>query len=67
MEMTFRVGRYMCKLSFSDETNLVAKWTPEQPTNLSRKELVQYRAGRDALLAEVAKAKGGGSVLVIET
>jgi hypothetical protein len=36
------------------------------PTNLTRKEWVQYRAGRDALAAEFAKATGI-DFLIVET
>jgi hypothetical protein len=60
---TFRVGRFTCKLTFADG-QLSAEWRPGLPKRLSGKEWKAYRAGRDALIAEVAKAIGGGVLLV---
>jgi len=63
---TFRVGRFICEMTFADG-HLSAQWSPDVPKrgSLSRKEVEQYRAGRNALMAEVAKAIGG-DVLVLE-
>jgi hypothetical protein len=46
----------MCQLS--------AEWRPGLPKRLSHKEWKAYRAGRDALMAEVAKMLGGGVLLL---
>ena len=64
---TFKVGRYVCKMIFVPNTcRFECEWNPHEPPrkSLSKKEIAQYRAGRDALLAEVASDFGG--VLVIE-
>jgi hypothetical protein len=63
---TFRVGRFFCEMTFADG-HLSAQWSPDVPMrgSLSRGEIAQYRAGRDALMAEVAKVIGG-NVLVLE-
>ncbi len=60
---TFSVGRYTCTMTFGADTkHLSCEWEPHMPMRgeLSREELNQYRAGRDAPLAKV------GHVLVIE-
>jgi hypothetical protein len=63
---TFRVGRFVCEMTFADG-HLSAQWSPDVPKrgSLSREETEHYRAGRDALMAEVAKTIGG-NVLVLE-
>lgn len=65
---TFRVGKRKCTMSFSQESGLHAVWQPNLPGRgeLSKKEMAEYRAGRDALIAEVGKALGG-SILIVET
>jgi hypothetical protein len=63
---TFLVGIYKVELTYSEKRGLRAEWSPAVPTrDLSDQEWEQYRSGRDALLAEVAKHVGG-SVLVVE-
>ena len=60
----FRVGRYTCTMTFDANTkHLACGWEPHLPPRggLSRKEIDQYRAGRDALMA-----KAGGRVLIVE-
>ena len=43
-----------------------AEWIPDKPRcPLTKQEIRNYRAGRDALLGEVAQRMGGG-VLVVE-
>jgi hypothetical protein len=64
---TFQVGRYACTMSFVWSTRALAcEWTPHTPPSksLSKKEIDQYRAGRDALFAEVARDHG--NVLIID-
>jgi hypothetical protein len=63
---TFRVGCFICEMTFADG-HLSAQWSPDVPRrgSLSGGETAQYRAGRDALMAEVAKVIGG-NVLVLE-
>jgi hypothetical protein len=63
---TFRVGRSTVEMTFSDG-RLATIWSPymPKPSSLSREEMKQYRAGRDALIAEIAKMIGV-NVLTIE-
>jgi hypothetical protein len=45
---------------------MCCEWVPDMPRRpLTKQEIHNYRAGRDALLGEVAKRMGGG-VLVVE-
>jgi hypothetical protein len=44
----------------------VCEWSPTTPKELKKKERRRYRAGRDALLADVAERMGGKNILVIE-
>ena len=64
---TFVVGAYTCEMTYSKSKGITATWRPKLPPakSLSKQEHEQYRAGRDALMAEVAKQLGG-SVLVVE-
>jgi hypothetical protein len=71
---TFRVGKYTCTMTVrSPERGKVgmseAAWSPEMPPrgSFNSHMMAQYRAGRDALAAEVARALGGGNALIIET
>ena len=41
------------------------EWVPDRPHGLRQREIRRYRAGRDALLGEVAQ-RMGGNVLVVE-
>jgi hypothetical protein len=59
---TFSVGRYRCTITFADGA-INTEWQPHRPRDLNKAELQQYRAGRDAFLANVV---GPGKVLVIE-
>jgi hypothetical protein len=60
---TFRVGPFTVTMSLVNG-QLNTKWEPFFPTKkLSRKEMAQYRAGRDRFLAQAAP---GQSLLVIE-
>ena len=63
---TFRVGKFICEMRYTPGAGLSAEWTPVIPRRgeLSRSEVGQYRAGRDALVAEIAKAIGGNVLLV---
>jgi hypothetical protein len=67
----FRVGfRYRCTMSIPTSLHpgviaLDIAWLPRMPTRLSRQELADYRRGRDALLAELAKT--AGPIVVGET
>ena len=70
-ESTFPVGVYRVTIQITlDPKDRVADmkvmWAPHlPPQSLSDHERAQYRAGRDALNAEIGKALGG-SILVIE-
>jgi hypothetical protein len=62
---TFKVGPITCEMTISALGQLTAEWSPHMPDRLTRKERAQYRAGRDALLAEFAKLTGL-NMLIIE-
>jgi hypothetical protein len=53
---TFRVGVYTCEMTYSPGKALKAGWRPDLPKHLSPQDWDEYRAGRDALVAEVATA-----------
>jgi hypothetical protein len=61
----FRVGIYVCEMTYRPRRGLKAEWRPSMPRQLSDQQWAEYRRGRDALLAEVAAAMGG-NVAVIE-
>lgn len=65
-ESTFRVGVYTCEMIYTEKAGIKCQWRPDLPRSLTEQQREQYRAGRDALLAEVGKDMGG-QVLVIET
>jgi len=65
LKSTFEVGNYTCELTVS-MGGMKASWSPCMPTKLSKKELRQYRAGRDALLANYAE-ETGANVMLVET
>ena len=55
---TFKVGTFTCEMTISALGQITAEWSPQMPTQLTRKERRQYRAGRNALVAEFVKATG---------
>jgi hypothetical protein len=62
-QTVFRVGRYLCSMSYSlpvASGALQVTWEPNVPPphTLTPVELAQYRAGRNALMAEVAAYTG---------
>jgi len=67
MTSTFTVGRFTCDMSWSPAGGLTCEWTPDipAPKSLSKKDVRQYRAGRDAFVQQIA-ATLGGSVLLVE-
>jgi hypothetical protein len=67
MTTKFSVGRFTCEMSWSPGGGLRCEWSPDvsSPRSLSKKEVREYRAGRDVFLQEVASAIGG-NVLVVE-
>jgi hypothetical protein len=67
----FRVGaRYIVTLAIPLESlragvvHLDVVWEPSPPHRLTAAELHDYRSGRDALFAEVAKLIGGNVAIV---
>ena len=60
----FRVGHYICEMSYSHGSGLHSEWSPDLPPKLSAAEWAQYRAGRNALVSEVARAIGARVMLV---
>jgi len=71
LSTTFRVGRYTCSISLpmqslsSGPLSIETHWLPETPARLTKAELLDYRRGRDALLAEAGRLLGG-PILVAE-
>jgi hypothetical protein len=63
LKSEFKVGRYTCELTVS-MGGMNAAWSPHMPAKLSKKQLRQYCAGRDALLAKYAEVIGGNIMLV---
>jgi hypothetical protein len=69
---TFRVGKYTVTMTIQKPrigcvTHAVCEWEPDQPIRLTKRELKQYRKGRDALAAKVLESLGGGNGLIVET
>jgi hypothetical protein len=63
LQTVFRVGRYLCSMCYSlpvASGALQVTWEPNVPPphTLTPVELAQYRAGRNALMAEVAAYTG---------
>jgi hypothetical protein len=67
MTSKFPVGRYVREMSWTTAGGLRCEWSPDvpPPRSLSKKEVREYRAGRDAFVQEIASAIGG-NVLVVE-
>ncbi len=69
MPMTgkFLVGRYVCEMTWSTASGLRCEWSPDVPLpkSLGKKEMREYRAGRDAFMQELASTIGG-NILVVE-
>jgi hypothetical protein len=63
----FPVGRYVCEMTWAAAGGLRCKWSPDVPArrSLSKKEVREYRAGRDVFVQEIASTIGG-NVLVVE-
>lgn len=60
---TWRIGQRTCVLTIArpiagQAVHAVFEWTPDVPKNLSAAEWKQYRAGRDAGLAELSRKLG---------
>jgi hypothetical protein len=62
---TVRIGAGLSCEMTAGPGGFTCEWS-ERPRRLSRKQVRRYRAGRDALLKEVAARLGGGGVLVVE-
>ncbi len=67
---SWSVGRYVCTLRLpkakpGQPAHCSIEWSPMVPTRLTKTELAQYRAGRDAALLELARTIGG-TVAVVE-
>lgn len=66
---TFRVGKRTVTLTFprpkaGDALCLACEWSPDPPRRLSKAELRQYRAGRNAAVAELARELGVKAAVV---
>jgi hypothetical protein len=63
----FPVGGYICEMSWSPASGLRCEWSPDvpPPRSLGKKDVREFRAGRDVFLQEVASTIGG-NVLVVE-
>lgn len=69
-ESTFPVGKYTCHMMIEGERGqavmIACEWQPDLPLpkSLSKAEMAQYRAGRDALVAKIAAALGGAALVI---
>lgn len=64
LSTVFRVGVRRCSMTYS-AAGLAAEWEPDVPTQrLTKSELRDYRRGRDAFVAEIARHIGGNVLLV---
>lgn len=66
---TFKVGRRTCTLTFprpkaGDALCLACEWSPGPPRRLSKAEWREYRAGRNAAVAELARELGVRAAVV---
>jgi hypothetical protein len=63
----FPVGRFVCEMSWTPPDGLRCEWSPNVPSpkSLGKREVREYRAGRDAFVQEIASSIGG-NVLVVE-
>jgi len=69
---SFQVGAYTCTVAIqapsAGVSNFVAEWSPQTPPFLTKKEMRQFRAGRDRAIREVARLLNySGDVLVAQT
>ncbi len=60
---TWQVGRRKVTMTVAqtrkgEVANAVIEWSPAMPHHLSRRELRQYRTGRDAAFADLCGALG---------
>lgn len=67
---SWRVGPYTAKLTVPQivagkPAAACVEWSPSEPTRLDAQQWREYRAGRNAVLAELAQQLGG-SVAVID-
>ncbi len=68
---SFKVGTRTVRITCPDPKpgtprTVAVEWHPDVPSDLNRKEMRQYRKGRDSFMAELAKLKGG-KVTIVET
>ena len=66
---TFRVGRRKVTLTVpqvrsGQVLHAATEWHPDVPRRLSRREMAQYRRGRDAAFAELCAELGINGALV---
>ena len=69
IEARFRVGKYTCSMIYplpAASGPIQVTWEPEipRPRTLTAAELAQYLAGRDALIAEIARLTGQNILMV---
>lgn len=60
---TWSVGRYLCTLTLArpragQVMHASVEWSPAMPKRLTDSEVREYRAGRDAAIAEIAQMLG---------
>lgn len=66
---TWKVGQYSVTLTMPRErvgatATAVVEWMPSKPPRLSAPEFAQYRAGRNAALAEMVQELGITALVV---
>lgn len=59
MESKFRVGKYTVDMRFENRT-LSMEWEPHTPPagSLNKKEMKQYRDGRNFMIEEISRQSG---------
>jgi hypothetical protein len=64
LQSTFRVGKRKCTITYDQAPErgaamvVRAEWSPTVPKRLTKKEIRQYRAARDDMVAEIARLTG---------
>lgn len=66
---SWQVGNRTCMMTVprpqpGRPVHLAIEWSPTMPRRLSRGELAQYRAGRNAAIADVARELGVTAALL---
>ena len=66
---TFRVGARIVTMTIprvcrGEVSRTTAEWDPDLPQRLSKREWLQYRAGRDVAMTELARGAGVKAMII---